>query len=155
MNTNQDLIEVLNDLVQINNDRITGYEKAITESKDEDVDLKGLFRSMVNESGQYVSELRSKITNLGGTASDDTTTSGKIYRAWMDVKAVFTGSDRKALLSSCEFGEDAAQKAYETALSSDTEIDADTRQLIMDQKTSLKKSHDMIKKYRDLQGAIA
>lgn len=155
MNTNENLIEVLNDLVQINNDRITGYEKAIAESKDEDVDLKGLFRSMVNESGQYVSELRSKITSLGGTATDDTTTSGKIYRAWMDVKAVFTGSDRKALLNSCEFGEDAAQKAYDTALSSDSEIDADTRQLIMDQKTALKKSHDMIKKYRDLQGGIA
>lgn len=155
MNTNDNLLEVLNDLVRINNDRITGYERAIKEASDEDVDLKGLFRSMANESQQYVSELSSRIANLGGTATDDTTNSGKIYRAWMDVKAVFTGQDRKALLASCEFGEDAAQKAYDEALSSDSEIDSESRQLIMDQKTSLKKSHDMIKKYRDLQGAVA
>ena len=154
MNTIEDLNELLNDLVRINNDRITGYNRAIKEASDEDVDLKGLFRSMVNESEQYVAELSNRIINLGGKPTDDTTASGKIYRGWMDVKAVFTGSDRKALLSSCEYGEDAAQKAYNDALSSDVEIDAETRQLIMDQKTSLKKSHDMVKKYRDLQAAI-
>ena len=154
MNTIEDLNELLNDLVRINNDRITGYNRAIKEASDEDVDLKGLFRSMVNESEQYVAELSNRIIKLGGSPTDDTTASGKIYRGWMDVKAVFTGSDRKALLSSCEYGEDAAQKAYNDALSSDVEIDAETRQLIMDQKTSLKKSHDMVKKYRDLQAAI-
>ena len=154
MNTIEDLNELLNDLVRINNDRITGYNRAIKEASDEDVDLKGLFRSMVNESEQYVAELSNRIIKLGGRPSDDTTAAGKIYRGWMDVKAVFTGSDRKALLSSCEYGEDAAQKAYDDALGSDVEIDAETRQLIMDQKTSLKKSHDMIKKYRDLQAAI-
>ena len=154
MNTIEDLNELLNDLVRINNDRITGYNRAIKEASDEDVDLKGLFRSMVNESEQYVAELSNRIIKLGGSPTDDTTAAGKIYRGWMDVKAVFTGSDRKALLSSCEYGEDAAQKAYNDALSSDVEIDAETRQLIMDQKTSLKKSHDMVKKYRDLQAAI-
>ena len=155
MNTNENLQEVLNDLVRINNDRITGYERAIKEASDEDVDLKGLFRSMVNESQQYVSELSNRIMNLGGKPTDDTTAAGKVYRGWMDLKAVFTGKDRKGLLGSCEYGEDAAQKAYDEALGSDVEIDAESRQLIMEQKTSLKKSHDMIKKYRDLQSAIA
>ncbi len=155
MNTNENLNEVLNDLVRINNDRISGYERAIKEASDEDVDLKGLFRSMMNESETYVNELSSRITSLGGTPSDDTTAAGKVYRGWMDLKAVFTGKDRTALLGSCEYGEDAAQKAYEEALRSDVEIDAETRQLIMDQKTSLKKSHDMIKKYRDLQASVA
>jgi uncharacterized protein (TIGR02284 family) len=69
----------------------------------------------------------------------------------MDVKATFTGKDRKALLASCEFGEDAAQKAYDAALSSDAQLSADVRQLIMDQKSSLKKSHDRIKALRDKQ----
>ena len=34
MTTNENLVEVLNDLVQINNDRIEGYEKAAEETKD-------------------------------------------------------------------------------------------------------------------------
>ncbi len=155
MTTNENLIEVLNDLVKINNDRITGYEKAVKEAKDEDVDLKTVFSGMANESREYISELSNRIMDLGGDSSDDTTSAGKIYRAWMDVKALFTGSNRKALLASCEYGEDAAQKAYETALSSDVEIDAESRQMIMEQKTNLKRSHDIIKNYRDIHEVVA
>jgi uncharacterized protein (TIGR02284 family) len=154
MNTNENLVEVLNDLVIINNDRISGYERAIKETKTEDADLRETFRIMVNESAQYVSELSNRIVNLGGEPSDDTMLAGKIYRTWMDVKAAFTGSDRKSLLSSCEFGEDAAQKAYDSALASDAEIDAESRQIIMDQKTALKRSHDLIKNYRDLHSTV-
>jgi uncharacterized protein (TIGR02284 family) len=147
---NESLIEVLNDLVKINNDRITGYETAISEINEGDIDLKGLFRKMANDSRDNVKELSELILKSGGEVSTDTTVPGKIYRAWMNVKAAVTGSDRKTILSSCEFGEDAAQKAYEAALSSDADIDAESRQVIMSQKSSLKESHNMIKKYRDL-----
>ena len=41
-------------------------------------------------------------------------------------------------------------EAYNEALETDAEMDAETRQLIMEQKNSLKTSHDIIKKYRDL-----
>lgn len=153
METNEELVEVLNDLVRINNDRITGYEKAIDEIGDGDIDLKGLFRKMASDSRGYVKELSELILRKGGEVATETTTNGKLYRAWMDVKAAFTGHDRKAILSSCEYGEDAAQKAYNDALKSDTEIDAESRQVIMSQKASLKESHNMIKKYRDLQTA--
>ncbi len=142
-------IEVLNDLVKINNDRIAGYERAINEAKDLDVDLKATFQRMIEESRQYKAELEAEILKDGGEVEDDTTTSGKIYRAWMDVKATFTGSDRKAILESCEFGEDAAQRAYEGALSDDSGLDADSRSLVMEQQRSLKNSHDLIKKFRD------
>ena len=72
----------------------------------------------------------------------------------MDVKATFSGNDRQSMLESCEYGEDATQKAYKQALALDAEINADTRQLITDQQEYLKKSHDMIKKYRDAQKAV-
>jgi uncharacterized protein (TIGR02284 family) len=71
----------------------------------------------------------------------------------MDLKAVVTGSDRKGILSSCEFGEDAAQTAYKQALASDAELPAEVRQLLMDQKENLKKGHDRVKKMRDAQTA--
>ena len=109
---------------------------------------------MANESRDYVKELSDKIIQLGGTVATDTTLSGKVYRVWMDVKNTFTGSDRQSILESCEFGEDAAQKAYNDALHTDAEIDAETRQLIMDQKDSLKSSHDVIKKFRDIHESV-
>jgi uncharacterized protein (TIGR02284 family) len=153
MINNEQLTETLNDLVKINNDRIVGYEKAAEQTKTSDVDLTAIFQKMAGESRTYKKELENKILNEGGEIKNDTTVAGKIYRSWMSVKNVFTGSDRKSILESCEFGEDAAQKAYNEALESDAEIDADTRQLIVKQKNSLKNSHDMIKKYRDMQAA--
>jgi uncharacterized protein (TIGR02284 family) len=146
---NESLAEVLNDLVQINNDRIAGYERAIKESKDLDVDLKALFEGMIGESQQYKTELANKLGTLGEEATNDTTISGAVYRAWMDVKATFTGSSRKAILENCEFGEDAWRRAYEAALGSDAQMDPEVRQLITEQYTSEKQSHDLIKKYRD------
>ncbi len=155
MQNRESLIEVLNDLVKINNDRITGYEKASEEASPNDIDLKSIFTKMANDSRGNVRELSELIEKSGGDVSRETTVPGKIYRAWMDVKAVITGKDRKAILSSCEFGEDAAQKAYDAALASDAEIDAESRQLIMSQKTALKESHNMIKKFRDLHATMA
>ena len=149
MSTNDNLIGVLNDLIEINNDRVTGYEKAAEETKSLDVDLQATFHQFANDSRKYAAELTQKVRSLGGEPSKDTTNMGKIYRVWMDVKATFTGHDRQAVLENCEFGEDAAQKAYKAALASDAEIDAETRQMITSQQASLKTGHDLIKKYRD------
>ena len=46
MQTTEMTTEILNDLVQINNDRIKGYERAIKELEDGNDDLKELFTSM-------------------------------------------------------------------------------------------------------------
>jgi len=154
MSTNEKLTEVLNDLIRINNDRTTGYEKASAEVKSIDVDLQATFNKMANESRKYAAELTNEVQRLGGEPATGTTNSGKIYRVWMDLKATFSGKDRQAVLESCEFGEDAAQKAYKEALASDAEMSAETRQVITDQQASLKTSHDIIKKYRDAQKTV-
>src|ERR1700729_619546 len=106
MQNTRETIEVLNDLMQINNDRITGYEKAIRETKPEGDDLKVLYASMIAESHRNKIALATEVQAMGAEVEQGTTTSGKIYRAWMDVKAVFTGHDRHAVLANCEAGED-------------------------------------------------
>jgi|APAra7269096979_1048534.scaffolds.fasta_scaffold00144_24 uncharacterized protein (TIGR02284 family) len=141
-------IEVLNDLIQINNDRIEGYEKALKELKEEDSDLKALFSSMISESHEIRLALGTEVNSLGGDMENSTTTSGKIYRAWMDVKAIFTGHDRHTVLSNCEAGEDAAQRAYRTALE-DEDLPAYVREMIVEQQRTLRSSHDQIKALRD------
>ena len=155
METNEKLVEVLNDLIEINNDRVTGYEKAVDETKDLDVDLQAIFHGMANDSRKYAAELTQEVNKLGGVADTNATTnSGKIYRIWMDVKATFTGHSRQAVLENCEFGEDAAQKAYTEALASDAEMGSNVRQLITEQQASLKVAHNLIKKYRDLHKSV-
>jgi len=94
--------------------------------------------------------LGQEIQALGGTMDEGTTNSGKIYRAWMDVKAVFTGHSRQAVLENCEFGEDAAQKAYKMALGED-DLPAFLRETLTKQKQTLKASHDEIRALRDVE----
>jgi len=148
METKEATLDILNDLVQINNDRITGYERAIKEATDDSADLKTLFTKFISDSHHNKMELGTEIQALGEDMDNDTTTSGKIYRAWMDVKAVFTGNDRKAILASCERGEDAAQSAYKEALA-DEELPAFLRETITRQKLTLRAAHDEIKALRD------
>lgn len=147
-----ELIQVLNDLVRINNDRLEGYEKAIETAKEDDIDLVGVFNSMIGESRKNKAELVEAIESVGGHADfKETTNSGKLYHFWMKIKESLSVNDRRSVLDDCEFGEDAAQKAYQEALESDAAMDADTRKLIIDQKTSLRNSHDIIKRLRDMQ----
>ncbi len=154
MTTNEKLIQVLNDLLQINNDRIRGYEKAAEETKMTDRDLEALFLKFADDSRKHASKLSEHIIKIGGEPTKDTTNMGKIYRVWMDLKATFTGQSSGAILESCEFGEDAALRAYRDALASDVEMTAETRQLIMSQQSELKISHDTVKKHRDIQKAV-
>jgi uncharacterized protein (TIGR02284 family) len=151
MENNEKITDVLNDLVQINNDRIRGYEKAIEDTKADESNYDTLFENMIDQSREYKRELIAEIQRLGGDVdSDSTTNSGKIYRTWMDVKSAFQGHSEKSALELCEFGEDAAQKAYEDALSTD-DLSPATRQLLLSQKAKLKESHDTIKRERDME----
>jgi uncharacterized protein (TIGR02284 family) len=150
---NEKVIGIVNDLIRINHDRVVGYEKAIDELKDEDADLKALFQRYITESRQYGGELTTEVSRLGGDPADGTTNSGKIYRVWMDLKAAITGKDRKTILDNCEFGEDAAQKAYDTALNAEADFEPSLRELIVRQKASLKAGHDEVKRLRDMHRA--
>ena len=146
----KETIGILNDLIEIHNDRIKGYTRAIEELKEGDQDLKAIFMAMIDESRNIRMALGQEVQALGGNMEDSTTNSGKIYRAWMDVKAVFTGHSRKTVLENCEFGEDAAQKAYRTALSEE-DLPSFLRQMLTEQQQTLKASHDEIKSLRDVE----
>lgn len=141
---------VLNDLILINNDRIEGYQKAKEELKEGNEDLKALFTAMIGESHTLKLALATEVSVMGEDIEEGTTNSGKIYRVWMDLKAAFSGHDRKAVLENCEFGEDAAQKAYQMALGED-DLPGHIRTMLSDQKAILRVSHDKIKALRDAQ----
>jgi uncharacterized protein (TIGR02284 family) len=66
----------------------------------------------------------------------------------MDIRATFNGKNREGILSACEFGEDAAQSAYKTALESG-DLSPSSEHIISAQKTKLKASLDLIKQYRE------
>ena len=148
MEKSREVTEVLNDLVMINNDRIAGYNRAIRELKPGDGDLKLLFDRMIIESQQIKSDLANEIQVLHGDVEKGSSEMGKIYRAWMDVKAVFTGENSHTILSNCEEGEDAVQRAYKKALETDR-LPAFLRDLLNGQQNMLRNSHDEIRNLRN------
>lgn len=140
--TNEEIITQLNNLIEINNDRIQGYETAVDET--DDVDLKSLFTEFASHSNDYKRELVAQVTSLGGEPTESTKTTGKIFRAWMDIKAALTGKDRKKIISSCETGENAALETYIDVLNSDAPFSESLRSIITKQRVAVQKDHNKI-----------
>lgn len=151
METIEKSVEVLNDLIEINNDRTAGFEKAIKDLEADDLDLKAVFESAASESRRYSAELVQAVSQIGGEAETGTSGSGTLHRAWIDVKATFTGHTRKSILEECERGEDAIKKAYRDALSSDSGLTSELTSIISRQQEGIQASHDRIKALRDSQ----
>jgi uncharacterized protein (TIGR02284 family) len=147
--TNEKVIEQLNNLVEINNDRIRGYETALKETATEDADLRKLFEEMAEHSRQFKNELSFEVKRLGGTPSEGTKNSGKVFRAWMDFKAALTGKNRKEIISSCEFGEDAALETYKDVINSDVVFPENIREIILKEKQWLQQDHNKVRELRD------
>ena len=119
-------VSALNDLIRINNDRITGYEKRMSAILDDDLD--DLFSQFIFQSRQNNDELIQCIHRLGGTPPDGSHLSGKFYHAWMDIKSFVSRQTRQMLLDYCEYCEDVARSAYQQALG-DYEIQWDNNEV--------------------------
>jgi len=142
------LIAHLNDLVEINNDRIQGYERAIAENEDEELDY--LFITMASHSKTNKADLSREISLLGGIPTETTKTSGKLFRLWMDIKAALTGKNKQEILASCEFGEDAAIETYDVVLKDEEHVLTDQLHILIDsQKKDLEADHNRIKSLRE------
>ncbi|MEO6631986.1 MAG: PA2169 family four-helix-bundle protein [Mucilaginibacter sp.] len=151
METTEKSIDVLNDLIEINHDRIAGFEKAAKDLGEGEFALKGLFEKFASESRTYSSELASAVSQFGGEVETGTSGTGAIHRAWIDVKATFTGHDRKSVLAECERGEDAIKKAYRDALTENNGLAQAHREVVASQQQSINEGHDTIKALRDSQ----
>lgn len=145
MINNKDIVDDLNELVKINNDRIHGYEEAIKDNQDPQ--LNDLFRHMVLQSEQFRSQLAEHIVRIDGSAVadiDSTDISSQLHRAWIDLKSAVTGKDRESILGSVEFGESAAVTTYEEAIAKD-HIPAYIKEDLQKQLSQLREAHDKVK----------
>ncbi len=137
--------EALNDLIEINNDRIEGYKKASTQTNNSE--LVAIFLERAKQSKNYADTLRQVVESKGNKAAEGTTMRGKIYRTWMDIKSTFGNDDQVDVLESCEYGEDAAKEAYEEVL--EEELPEEIRTLLQNQYNALLISHNHIRTLRD------
>jgi len=151
METIEKSVEVLNDLIEINNDRIAGFEHASKDLGEGDADLKAIFEKFSSDSRKNAEELTNVVNRIGGEAETGTSGTGSIHRAWLDVKATFTGHDRKSILAECERGEDAIKKSYKDALTPENGLSMEVDRILARQQEGIIAAHDQIKFLRDRQ----
>jgi uncharacterized protein (TIGR02284 family) len=142
-------VSALNDLIRINNDRITGYKKRMDIMLDGD--LTGLFLQFIYQSRQNIHDLTQCISLLGGKPADGSILSGKFYHAWMDFKTTVFRQARQTMLDYCEYGEDVAKSAYQKALDDKeiTRVNKKVAYLLKSHLDDLKISYNLVKDLRD------
>jgi len=138
----------LKKLIIINNDRYEGYKTAANET--DEPELKALFEHYSHQSKEFSDELQKLLPDSSYSPEPgETKNTGKLYRIYMDLKATIAGKDRKAILASCEYGEDVAKEAYDKVLENQGGIDEEIVDIIRKQRIELQKGHDKIKVMRD------
>jgi uncharacterized protein (TIGR02284 family) len=140
-------VSIINNLIEINNDRVAGFEKAMTDIKDENVDLKKLFQKFAEQSRKNGQELAAVVGNPE-TVETGTSISGSLHRTWIDVKSLFGANDRASILSEAERGEDAIKKAYKDAIASG-DLTGTALETVSKQSVKIATAHDEVKALRD------
>ena len=74
---NSGTLVALNSLIEINNDRIEGYNTALNETKDEE--LKTLFEQFAETSKNFNLELKEQVALLNGETLNQTSTIWKFF----------------------------------------------------------------------------
>lgn len=142
---NEKTIDILNALVVINHDRINGYKTAMDEIRD-DEGLKDSFSNFQRTSFSCNAALEVEVQQLGGTVEEGTKNTGKIHRTWMDFKAMINGHDRKGILSSCAYGDEAAIATYKDALGDNTEhLSANQKAMLQSQLALITSDYNKVK----------
>ncbi|WP_312820328.1 ferritin-like domain-containing protein [Kaistella carnis] len=140
-------VSTLNDLLQITNDRIEGFNKVEDKVWEKYPNLKSDYTHMVDQSQNMKLELKRLISERSGDADDSTTVAGALHRTWIDVKNAFSGDNAESTLENVTFGESAAIEAYEKALDSG-DLCPESSRVVQDQLHSLKSSYE---KFRNLE----
>ncbi|MBO0357930.1 PA2169 family four-helix-bundle protein [Hymenobacter sp. BT186] len=137
---------LLNELLETLKDGEKGYSEAVTDV--EDHDLKEVFKKYAVQRDGYLTELEDQMHQLNLKAEEESSITGTIHRAFINLKSAITSKSRHAILAECERGEDYAKKAYETALKAEG-LPGQLKSIIEKQYAGIKQGHDEIKALRD------
>ena len=145
---NDTICEILNDLVNINNDRSIAYRQAINEAKNANTEMVAILKDILLECEFNKQQLLDRLKATSGYLYQNALLPGKIYKAWTDLKINITKGFSKSLVALCEHNEDVMQHIYNT-VAYYTDISQELRTLISEQQNVAKKTQYMIKTCRD------
>ena len=142
----KEIISTINSLIETLKDGQEGFKQAAEAVKDPS--LKSLFNEFSLQRARFAGQLQGEAVRLGESKPEkDSSASGAMHRAWINIKSAITSGDEHAILAEAERGEDSAVHEYQEAL--DENISEPVRDLIARQYREVKAAHDRIKTLRD------
>jgi uncharacterized protein (TIGR02284 family) len=142
-------IVVLNNLIEINNERIEIYKTA--KKVTEEDDLKDLFSEFQETSTIFKSELVEEVQKMGGVPVFAVRNKNLLVKLWFNFKSKFIGKDREDILNTMEYNEFVAIKSYKDTLSNNLDhLTAELHIMLKSQQMLLTAHHDTVKKLGDL-----
>ena len=146
--TAQSAPEVLNDLIQVNSERIARYEYLITNVDPADRELRYLFAKIIGKSYQYKIILATELHDMGESINLTSSKKGTVYNSAFEFLGAVSGGNRRQILSQSQECEEAVLKAYSIALMSE-DVAAYLRDLLIEHHVNITQSGSEIKLLRD------
>lgn len=127
-------------LIAVNHDREKGYSlAAVKTSRDE---LKRLFTYFSNQSKSFTEDLTPFAAQLKTAEKPEQNAEPN---RWPSVNNEVSETDANAILSSCEFGEDAAKRTYDEVMEHTEYLPSDVYDVISGHRTELHKTHNLLR----------
>lgn len=141
---NKKILNALNDLIRINIDRITAYEKASHDEITPEPEIREVFYRLGTDSRAYVNTLHAEVIKLGGAPVSQSTIAGKIYLHWLEGKNSFEGPDTPTRLDACIAAEAAIQKAYQQVLDEQNNLPERICQIVENQLWAIERAQEQL-----------
>lgn len=140
-----EIISTLNDLIETSKDGEEGFRTCAEDVSDPQ--LKTFFSNRAQSCAAAAIELQDLVRAYGGDPETSSGLGGALHRRWVDIRALLTGKDVKAVLAECERGEDFAVGSYRRAL--DKNLPAEVRAVVERQYQGALQNHDQVRSLRD------
>ncbi len=143
--TDDQVISTLNDLIETCKDGDEGFRTCAADASD--TRLRTFFSNRAQTCAAAALELQQLVRAYGGDPDRDSSLGAAVHRRWIDIKALVTGKDDRAVLEECERGEAIAVSRYSQALGN--KLPENVRVVVERQYQGVLQNHDQVKSLRD------
>ena len=149
-------VEILNDLLAIQHERIAAY-KAFMKYQVNDGSVYQLFRTIADKSRNLLFELRSHMSSSCIDPADRVEIRGEVCKSWPGIRYFTPDSTVASIFSCCEYNEWLTMMTYQHALEMSENKSPELRSLLSDHFTRMKESFEMVhaQKERPAEPAIS
>jgi len=138
------LIELINELIEVNRDAVTGYMRAADAI--ESAALTAQMNQFARQHDKCISDLSTFVISLSGEPANERPATGQPNRAWLSIDTTVDEGQREAIFKECEYGEQVVIQAYESALQNP--MPENIGKVIQEQYEALQKVFEYVKAMR-------